>query len=72
MHYEIDYSSKINAAEAAEQDCIEWLGKKQFNKVIAILRADEGRSSEHLVVLGLSLQGIQGYPAQVLIDKYWK
>jgi hypothetical protein len=72
MHYEIDYTNKANAAEAAEQDCIEWLGKKQFNKVVAILLADERRSSEQLVLLGLSMQGIQGYPARVLMERYWK
>jgi len=72
MHYEIDYTNKANAADAAEQDCIKWLGKKQFNKVVAILRDDEGRSSEQLVLLGLSMQGIQGYPARVLMARYWK
>lgn len=72
MHYEIDYTNNPNAAAEAEKDCIEWLGKKQFNKVIAILQSDAGRSSENLVRLGLSMQGIQGYPAEVLIQKYWK
>ena len=72
VHYEIDYTNKANAADAAEKDCIEWLGKKQFNKVVEALIADEGRSSEQLVVLALSIQGIQGYPARVLIDRYWK
>jgi hypothetical protein len=72
MHYEIDYTNKANAADAAEQDCIKWLGKKQFNKVVAILLADERRSSEELVLLGLSMQGIQGYPARVLMARYWK
>ena len=72
MHYEIDYTNKTNAAEDAEQDCIYWLGKEQFDKLVAILQADEGRTNENLVRLGLSLQGIQGFPAEVLMNKYWK
>ena len=69
MHYEIDYSSKT--VEDAINDCKEWLGTKQFNRVVTILKMDCGRTSKHLVRLGLAMQGIQGYPAEAMINKYW-
>jgi len=74
MHYDIDYSGMdAAAAEAkAEQDCIKWLGKRQFNKVVGLLQADQQSSKEHMIRLGLAMQGIQGFPAEVMIQKYWK
>ena len=72
MHYEIKYdTSDVSAAQLkAIKDCKEWLGAKQFNKVVSILKQDEGRTSKQLVLFGLNLQGIEGYPAEVMIELY--
>jgi hypothetical protein len=72
MHYETEYdTTDVSAAQTkAIKDCKEWLGTKQFNKVVKILKEDEGRTSKQLVLFGLSLQGIQGYPANVMLELY--
>ena len=73
MHYEIRYDQQDETAKAdtAVSDCKKWLGKKQFAKVVNILEADKGQSSRELVLFCLAMQGIQGYPAEVMADRYW-
>ena len=72
MSYEIRYDLTSPDAEAkAIADCKEWLGTMRFNKIAKILKADKGRTSRKTIVAILSFQGIQGYPAQVMVDKYW-
>jgi hypothetical protein len=73
MGYEIQYNltDTEDAKAQAIADCRKWLGVRQFNKVVRALKADAGRSSKKLVLFGLSLQGIQGYPALVMADTYW-
>jgi len=73
MGYEIRYDLSNEAAAEAKalKDIKQWLGTKQFNKVAKILANDHGRSSRFMITLGLSMQGIQGYPAEVMADKYW-
>ena len=70
--YEIKYDTlDVSAAQAkAIKDCKEWLGTKQFNKVVKILQVDNGQTSKKMVLLGLSFQGIQGYPAEVMVELY--
>jgi hypothetical protein len=69
MHYEINYVDKT--PEDAIKDCKKWLGTKQFNFVVKALKNDNGTSSRQLIKFCLSIQGIQGYPADAMIDKYW-
>jgi len=72
MSYEIKYDTTNPLAESnALMDCRKWLGNRQYHKVIDILKSDNGRTPRSLVVFGLSMQGIQGYPAEVMINKYW-
>jgi len=73
MSYEIDYSGMPDDQKEikAIKDCMEWLGKEQFAKVVEILIRDEGRSSRNLVRVGLMMQGIQGYPAEAMMNRYW-
>jgi len=73
MSYEIEYDTTdvVKAEAKAIKDCKQWLGIKQFNKVAKILAEDKGRSSRFMIRLGLSFQGIQGYPAEVMTEKYW-
>jgi hypothetical protein len=73
MHYEIKYDTQDREAaeEKAIADCKQWLGKKQFNKVVQLLKGDKGQSPRHAVLFGLGMQGIQGYPAEVMADRYW-
>jgi hypothetical protein len=73
MGYEIRYdrSNEAEAEAKALADIKKWLGTKQFNKVAKILASDHGRATRFMIILGLSMQGIQGYPAEVMADKYW-
>ena len=74
MHYTVEYVGYENPeakADAAIADCKKWLGKKQFAKVVKILQADKGQSTRQLVLFGLSMQGIQGFPAEVMLGRYW-
>jgi hypothetical protein len=73
MGYEIQYdrSNEAEAEAKALKDIKKWLGTKQYNKVAKILANDHGRATRFMIILGLSMQGIQGYPAEVMADKYW-
>lgn len=73
MSYEIEYSDTTSPAtvQKALDDCKKWLGKAQFKKVCEILQADHGQTPRDVVRFGLMLQGIQGYPAEVMINEYW-
>jgi hypothetical protein len=73
MGYEIKYDTtdRSKAEAKALKDIKQWLGTKQFNKVAKILANDHGRATRFMIILGLSMQGIQGYPAEVMADTYW-
>ena len=72
MHFEITYKTSDALAESnALMDCRKWFGNRLYRNVIEILKGDNGRTPRSLVIFGLSMQGIQGYPAQVMVDKYW-
>jgi hypothetical protein len=73
MSYEIQYSNTASAEtiKKALKDCKDWLGNAQYKKVCNILKADQGQTPTHLIRVGLMMQGIQGYPAQAMIDTYW-
>lgn len=73
MGYTVKYDqTDTESAEAqAIADCKRWLGDRQFNNVIEALRADAGQCSKECVLFELMLMGIDGYPAQVMTDKYW-
>jgi hypothetical protein len=73
MSYEIEYSNTASAetVKKALDDCKDWLGKARYKKVCDILKTDHGQTPPNLIRIGLMMQGIQGYPAQALIDTYW-
>jgi len=73
MSYEIEYSNTASAetAKKALDDCKDWLGKARYKKVCDILKTDHGQTTPSLIRIGLMMQGIQGYPAQAMIDTYW-
>jgi hypothetical protein len=73
MGYTISYdrSNEAEAQRKALADVKQWLGTKQFNKVAKILASDHGNTSRFMVTLALSMQGIEGYPADVMVDTYW-
>ena len=73
MSYEIEYDTKDPKAEAkALKDIKDFWGESHFRKVTKALADDHGRSSKKMVLISLSIYGgVQGYPAQVLLDKYW-
>ena len=70
MHYEIDYSKLEEPAksEKALKDIEQYLGgKKAFNKVV---KAIKGRPKKSIIINLSMFTGIEGYPAEVLADKY--
>lgn len=73
-HFTVDYNT-IKAGEKrvakALKDCKDWLGTKQYRKIIQIIKADNGRTSRNLLLFGLAMRGVQGYPAEVMIDEFW-
>ena len=71
MHHEILYYGDEGDKETqAIEDCRNWLGEKQFKKVQQILLqgAREG-VSDQILRMGLMMQGIQGFPTEVLIKQ---
>ena len=75
--YEIKYdTSNVSEAQAkAIQDCKDWLGEKRFAILIEAFKQDIAStepSSKQAVKVGLTMIGIQGYPAEVLVDTYFK
>jgi len=73
MHHEVKYDLNDTATAEAKAlaDCKSWLGTRQFNKVVRLLKADKGSSSRNMVRLGLMMQGIHGYPAEVMAVRFW-
>jgi hypothetical protein len=73
MSYNIEYDLSLpeQAQAQAIADCKDWLGSKKFKKVINLLKEDKGRTSRNIVIFALSFQGIQGYPAEAMVNKYW-
>ena len=72
MSYELEYDLKDPKAEAkALKDIKDFWGTKHFNKVTKVLAEDHGRSSKRMILISLGMCGVQGYPARVLLDKYW-
>ena len=73
MRYTVKYGDlgSQETVNKALADCKKWLGNAQFKNVCKILQADNGRTSASLVRFGLMMQGIEGYPATVLMDTYW-
>jgi len=74
--YEIKYdTSNVSEAQAkAVQDCKDWLGSKGFD---ALMKEFErvnggGASPKREIEVALMMIGIQGYPAQVLVEFYSK
>jgi hypothetical protein len=74
--YEIKYDTtdEQKAKDKAIQDCKDWLGEENFAKLIKAFERDIASvpSPRQEIKLGLMMIGIQGYPAEVLIDTYYK
>ena len=56
---------------AALADCKKWLGTKDYRRIVRALTQDRGRTSRNMITLGLAMQGIQGYPAEVMVQEFW-
>jgi len=75
MHYEVKYdlSNLQVAVDKAIEDTKEFLGDEQFNEVVKVLQgafeAHPGITRSNLV-MSLSLTGVQGFPAQAMVDTY--
>ena len=65
----IDYSKLEEPAKSqkAIQDIIEFVGEKRYKKIVEAITGQPKRD----IIVALSLfQGIEGFPAQVLADRY--
>ena len=70
-----DTADEQQAKDKAIQDCKDWLGEKRFAILIKAFEQDissTNPSSKQAVKVGLMMIGIQGYPAEVLVDTYFK
>jgi hypothetical protein len=74
--YEIKYDTtdEQKAKDKAIQDCKDWLGSKGFAALLKEFERDNagGASPRREIEVALMMIGIQGYPAQVMIDTYSK
>ena len=73
MSYEIEYTDckSPETIQKALEDCRNWLGADLYEKISLILIQDKGQTSRNLIRMGLMMQGIQGYPAEAMINTYW-
>jgi hypothetical protein len=71
MKYTVDYTHypEWQAKIEAMKDTQDWLGKARFRKVVKLLKGDN-QSSLRMLYFALALVGVQGYPAQVMIELY--
>jgi hypothetical protein len=69
-----DTTDEQKAKDKAIQDCKDWLGDKGFNALLKEFERDNagGASPKREIEVALMMIGIQGYPAQVMIDTYSK
>ena len=69
MHTTIDYSTLEEPAksEKAIADIIEFLGEVEYERLVKTIQGYPKKD----ILIGLSLfSGIEGFPAQVLADRY--
>ena len=64
----INYANVENAESKAIQDCKNYLGESTFEKLIDIIQKAKNEDS---VFAGLGLLGIEGFPANVLVNTYF-
>jgi len=74
--YTIKYdTSNVSESQAkAIKDCKDWLGAKGFDALMKEFERDNagGASPKREIEVALMMIGIQGYPAQVLVELYSK
>lgn len=73
MHYNVDYSGMTEEEQVkkALKDIKEWWGTAHYNKCAKALQEDAGKSTRQLLLVGMSLAGVEGFPAHAFIDTYW-
>jgi hypothetical protein len=73
MSYEITYADigSTETEQKALSDIKDYWGAKHFKKVTEALADDHGRSSRQMIIISLMMCGVQGYPAEVLLNTYW-
>ena len=73
MHYNVDYSGMTEEEQVkkALKDIKEWWGTTHYNKCVKALQQDAGKSTRQLLLVGMSLSGVEGFPAHAFIDTYW-
>jgi hypothetical protein len=74
MKYEISYANFDNPEakkHKAIQDCKNYLGGDHFDKLTKeIAKVPDTEDNRNGVIFWLSFAGIEGYPADALIDEY--
>ena len=67
---------KYTTQDEAIQDVRDWLGEERFNLIVDDLRncpnnGDLELLEEALLLAFDAYQGIQGYPAVAMLERYW-
>jgi hypothetical protein len=73
MKHEITYDTadQPKAEAKALSDIKSFWGARRYNKFVKAFSIFKGRVSYIELEIALAMNGIQGYPAQVFIDKYY-
>ncbi len=74
MGHTIDYAGMgpAAAADKAVKDVKRWLGAKRFNTVIKVLQGRDGAIPLGNARFMLHMIGIEGFPVEVMIERYWQ
>jgi hypothetical protein len=73
MGYEIKYDTtdRSKAEAKALADIKGFWGARRYNKFVKAFSIFKGRVSFIELEIALAMNGVEGYPAQVFIDKYY-
>ena len=73
MHYDIEYdlTDKVKSEAKALKDIKSFWGARRYNKFVKAFSIFHGRVSRIELEIAMAINGIEGYPAQVFIDKYY-
>ena len=59
------------AETKALKDVKQWFGTKKYNQFVKAFTVCKGRVNRIELEIAMAINGVEGYPADVFIDKYW-
>jgi hypothetical protein len=73
MKREIQYDTtdRSKAETKALKDVKQWFGTKKYNQFVKAFTVCKGRVNRIELEIAMAINGVEGFPADVFIDKYW-